>query len=37
MPGEDQNILPVPEQIAPLFVDMADPAFESNGQVISFV
>lgn len=36
MPGEDPETLSTPEQIAPLFVDMADPAFDRNGQVISF-
>lgn len=31
-PGEDPATLPSPEDIAPLFVELCDPALEANGQ-----
>ncbi len=36
MPGEDPITLATPEMIAPLFVDLAEPGFDQNGQVIAF-
>jgi NAD(P)-dependent dehydrogenase (short-subunit alcohol dehydrogenase family) len=35
-PGEDPMTLATPEQIAPLFVELADPALTVNGQVFDF-
>lgn len=33
-PGEDQNTLNQPDQIAPLFVEVSKPSFKENGQSI---
>ncbi len=35
-PGEDTNTLPTPDEIAPLFVELALPACEQNGQVVAY-
>ena len=35
-PGEDANTLPTPEDIAPLFVDLALPSCEQNGALVAF-
>jgi NAD(P)-dependent dehydrogenase (short-subunit alcohol dehydrogenase family) len=35
-PGEDPETLATPEQIAPLFVELADPALAANGRVFNF-
>ena len=35
-PGEDASTLAPPEEIAPLFVDLADPAQQANGQIFNF-
>lgn len=34
-PGEDPNTLPAPEEIAPLFVDLASPACTRHGETVS--
>lgn len=36
VPGEDPMTIPTPEEIAPLFVELADPASEKAGERISF-
>lgn len=36
VPGEDPEILPTPDQIAPLFVELADPSQEKNGERVNF-
>ena len=36
VPGEDPSILPKPEDLGPLFVEMASPEYNENGEVISF-
>lgn len=36
VPGEDESTLPSPEDIAKLFVELALPTCERNGEVISF-
>ncbi len=36
MPGEDPSNLPIPGDIAPLFVDLASPACEKSGEVVRF-
>ncbi|MEZ5844961.1 MAG: SDR family NAD(P)-dependent oxidoreductase [Hyphomicrobiaceae bacterium] len=35
-PGEDPATLPAPEAIAPLFLELASPAWERSGEVINF-
>lgn len=35
-PGEDPMTLATPEDIAPLFLELADPALTTNGQVFNF-
>ena len=35
-PGEDPATLPAPEALAPLFVELASPACQRNGEVINF-
>ncbi len=35
MPGEDPMTLPTPEDLAPLFVDLADPACERHGEIVN--
>ena len=35
-PGEDPATLPTPEDVAPLFVELADPGLSANGQVFSY-
>jgi len=35
-PGEDPNTLPAPEDVAPMFVDLALPSLTANGQVFPF-
>ena len=35
-PGEDPATLPAPEEIAPLFVELADPGLSANGQVFHY-
>jgi NAD(P)-dependent dehydrogenase (short-subunit alcohol dehydrogenase family) len=35
-PGEDPDILPTPEDIVPLFLELADPAQSANGQRFNF-
>lgn len=35
-PGEDPATLPAPEDIAPLFVELADPGLSANGQVFNY-
>jgi len=35
-PGEDAATLPTPEDLAPLFVKMAAPDFDSNGEIVNF-
>jgi NAD(P)-dependent dehydrogenase (short-subunit alcohol dehydrogenase family) len=35
-PGEDPKTLPSPEEVAPLFVDLALPAATANGQIVKF-
>jgi NAD(P)-dependent dehydrogenase (short-subunit alcohol dehydrogenase family) len=37
MPGEDPDTLPPPEALGPLFVEMAEPSFTRNGEIVSFV
>jgi len=36
MPGEDPESLPHPDEVAPLFVKMALPAFTANGETLRF-
>ena len=36
MPGEDPLSLPHPDEIAPLFVELASPDCTRNGEVIRF-
>jgi NAD(P)-dependent dehydrogenase (short-subunit alcohol dehydrogenase family) len=36
MPGEDPNTLTTPEELSPLFVEMALPSFQRNGEIIRF-
>jgi NAD(P)-dependent dehydrogenase (short-subunit alcohol dehydrogenase family) len=33
-PGEDPNILPTPDQITDVFVDLAEPACTKNGEIV---
>jgi NAD(P)-dependent dehydrogenase (short-subunit alcohol dehydrogenase family) len=35
-PGEDPTTLPAPEELVPLFLELASPACERNGEVINF-
>ncbi len=35
-PGEDANTLPTPDEIAPLFVELALPSCEQTGQVVAY-
>lgn len=35
-PGEDANTLPTPDEIAPLFVELAHPSYEQTGQTVSY-
>ncbi len=35
-PGEDPMTLPTPEEIAPLFVDLALPSCERSGEIVEF-
>jgi NAD(P)-dependent dehydrogenase (short-subunit alcohol dehydrogenase family) len=35
-PGEDANALPTPEDLVPLFIELASPSCERNGDVINF-
>ncbi len=36
MPGENPDILPQPEHVAPLIVDMLSPGYDKNGEIVSF-
>ncbi|MCK0070388.1 SDR family NAD(P)-dependent oxidoreductase [Kordiimonas laminariae] len=36
VPGEDPNTLPTPDQIAPLFAELASPECDKNGEVVKF-
>jgi NAD(P)-dependent dehydrogenase (short-subunit alcohol dehydrogenase family) len=36
VPGEDPMTLPTPEDVAPLFLRLADPALKETGQIFSF-
>lgn len=36
MPGEDPSVLPAPEAIAPLFVELADSACTRHGEIVSY-
>jgi NAD(P)-dependent dehydrogenase (short-subunit alcohol dehydrogenase family) len=36
MPGEDPSVLPTPEDVAPLVVQMLSPAWEKNGERVDF-
>jgi NAD(P)-dependent dehydrogenase (short-subunit alcohol dehydrogenase family) len=36
MPGEDPSVLPRPEQLAPLVVELLSPACDRNGEVVDF-
>jgi len=36
MPGEDPDTLPTPQDIAPLFVELASPTFTGNGEVMKY-
>ena len=36
MPGEDPNTLPHPDELAPLFVEMASPDYQENGTLVNF-
>jgi NAD(P)-dependent dehydrogenase (short-subunit alcohol dehydrogenase family) len=35
-PGEDANTLPTPDEIAPLFVELALPSCEQTGQIVAY-
>lgn len=35
-PGEDPDSLPTPDDIAPMFVELAQPGFTANGKVFNF-
>jgi NAD(P)-dependent dehydrogenase (short-subunit alcohol dehydrogenase family) len=35
-PGEDPATLPTPEEVTPLFLELADPRLTANGQVFTF-
>jgi NAD(P)-dependent dehydrogenase (short-subunit alcohol dehydrogenase family) len=35
-PGEDPNTLPAPEELAPMFLELASPDCEFNGRLINF-
>lgn len=35
MPGEDPETLPTPDDIAPTFLDLADPACERHGEIVN--
>ena len=35
-PGEDASLLPTPDEVAPLFVDLARPSCTQTGAVVSF-
>jgi NAD(P)-dependent dehydrogenase (short-subunit alcohol dehydrogenase family) len=37
MPGEDPETLPTPDVLTPLFVEMAEPSFARNGEIVAFV
>ena len=36
MPGEDPNILPTPEEMAPKIVEMLSPGYEHSGTIVNF-
>ncbi len=36
MPGEDPDVLPKPEAVAPLIVELLSAANEKNGELVSF-
>lgn len=36
MPGEDPDTLPHPDELAPLFVEMASPEYQENGTLVNF-
>jgi len=36
MPGEDPDSLPPPEEVAPLFVDLAMPNYKGHGEIVEF-
>lgn len=35
-PGEDEKTLPAPEELGPLFVELAAPSCERNGEIVNF-
>lgn len=35
-PGEDPGILPAPEDLVPLFLELASPDCESNGEIVNY-
>ncbi|MGI9423468.1 MAG: SDR family NAD(P)-dependent oxidoreductase [Hyphomicrobiaceae bacterium] len=35
-PGEDADALPTPDDVAPLFIELADPGLSANGQVFTY-
>ena len=35
-PGENPETLPAPEEVAPLFVELASPECARNGEIVSF-
>ena len=35
-PGEDPNLLPVPEDLVPMFLELASPDCDLNGRLINF-
>ena len=37
MPGEDPETLPTPDVLNDLFVEMAEPSFTRNGEIVAFV
>jgi NAD(P)-dependent dehydrogenase (short-subunit alcohol dehydrogenase family) len=37
MPGEDPDSLPTPDVLNDLFVEMSEPSFARNGEIVSFV
>jgi hypothetical protein len=36
MPGEDPMTLPMPEELAPLIVELLSPACTKNGELVTF-
>ena len=36
MPGEDPEILPLPEALAPLIVELLSPSYQKNGELVTF-